>query len=239
MNKAFLILLLISSNIPVFGISPSATGQTFTLGGRYSSYSTDFQTDLTSFETGREGGFGIAAAFRSGGLVVSGAYDRDSSGEFDVVFIPLDLAEYSRSRFEASVGYSVLPFLDLEGGVRLDDLELGGILFSSADASFEHQAVTAGVTFHTPTIRPVGWYGTARAYLGTADISAGPISQEVDTTGYRLETGLQIPLGTSNWEIIPGAEWEVIETDEDELLTPDFDFESNRLFIMFAYTFGR
>ena len=71
------------------------------------------------------------------------------------------------------------------------------------------------------------------------DVSVGPITQEVDTTGYRVETGVQIPLGSSNWEVIPGAEWEVLETDGDDLLSPAVDLESNRLFIMFAYTFGR
>jgi hypothetical protein len=223
-------------------IASAASAQTFTLGGRYSSYSTDLEVGPATFETGREGSFGLVGSFRSGGLVLSGMYDVDSGGDLDIDIIPLDLAEFERSRFEGTIGYSVLPFMDIEGGVRLDNIEFGGVLFFDDDVELEHQALTAGITFHTPTIRPVGWYGTVRGYIGTADFNVQGFDAEADTTGYRLEMGVPIPLGTSAWEITPGVEYEVINTEDDDSLInlgDALDLESNRLFILFGYTFGR
>jgi hypothetical protein len=70
-NFLFCSLLALATAVP-------ASAQTFTLGARYSSYSTDITTDLASFETGREGSIGISGTYRAGGLVLNGAYDSGS-----------------------------------------------------------------------------------------------------------------------------------------------------------------
>lgn len=237
MRRLTFLLLLLSL------ATPSLLAQTFSIGGRYSNYSTDLDVGGVNVETGREGSWGLIGSFRSGGLVLNGSYDRDSGGGISIPILPIDLADYNRSRFEATVGYTVLPFMDIEGGVRLDTIEFGGILSFAEDLNLDHQAVTAGLTFHTPTIRPVGWYGTVRGYLGNADINiAGFDASESDTTGYRIETGVQIPIGTSGWEITPGVEWERIDTGDTKNLVdvnPGLTLETNRLFLMFGYTFGR
>lgn len=216
--------------------------QNFTMGARYSNYSTEIAAeavDFISLETGREGSFGIFGEYRAGRAVLSGSYDRDDSSGIALSFLPIDLAEYSRSRFEGTIGYAVTPFMDIEGGVRVDSVEFGGTLFFSEDLSLDHQALALGVNLHTPTIRPIGWYGLARGYFGTADINVLGVSADTDTTGFRVETGVQIPLGLSGWQIIPAVEYERIETDRSNILDPGIDLESNRLMLMASYTFGR
>jgi hypothetical protein len=231
------ITMLLALTLPVM-----AQQQSFTLGGRYSSYSTDLSVGPVVIETGREGSFGINGAFRSGGFVLSGFYDRDSGGDLDLGFLPFDLADFDRSRFEATVGYSILPTFDIEGGVRLDKIEYGGVLFFNDEVKLDHQAITAGFTLRTPPDRPVSWYGTARGYIGTMDLDVVGVGVgEVDTTGYRVETGVRIRIGSSNWHVTPGLEWEVINADEDDsllALAPDIELETNRLFLMFGYTWG-
>ena len=218
------------------------TAQTFTMGARYSNYSTDVSAealDFVSLETGREGSFGIFGDYRAGRVVLNASYDRDTSSGIALSFLPIDLAEYSRNRFEGALGYAVTPWVDIEGGVRLDTVEVGGTLFFDQDLELDHQALAVGINLHTPTIRPVGWYGLVRGYLGTADINVLGVSADTDTTGFRVETGVQIPLGLSGWQVIPAVEFERIETDRDNILDPGIELESNRLILMASYTFGR
>ncbi len=223
-------------------LTTTAFAQNFTLGARYSNYATEIEAqalDFVTLDTGRESSFGIFGEYRAGRAVVHGSYDRDDSSGIALSFLPIDLAEYSRSRFEGTLGYAVTPFIDIEGGVRVDSVEFGGILFFSQDLEFDHQALVLGINLHTPTIRPIGWYGLVRGYLGTADLNLLGVSTDTDTTGFRVETGVQIPLGLSGWQIIPAIEYERIETDRSSLLDPGIELESNRLMLMASYTFGR
>lgn len=223
-------------------ITSAASAQNFTLGARYSNYSTEIEADvveLISLDTGREGSFGIFGEYRAGRVVLTGSYDRDDSSGIALSFLPIDLADYSRSRFEGTLGYAVTPFFDIEGGVRVDSVEFGGTLFFSEDLDFDHQALVLGINLHTPTIRPVGWYGLVRGYVGTADLNLLGVTADTDTTGFRVETGVQIPLGLSGWQITPAVEYERIETDRSNLLDPGIDLETNRLMLMASYTFGR
>lgn len=157
--------------LAVMMFSATLNAQTFTLGVRYSNFSTDFTAEPFRFESGREGSFGIFGIYRADRLVVSGSYDDDSAGGIDLDFLPLDLADFTRDRFEGMIGYSVLPVLDIEGGIRVDNIGFGGI-FGFDDIKVENQALGAGITLHSATIRPAGFYATRRVYAGEADLTS-------------------------------------------------------------------
>jgi hypothetical protein len=212
--------------------------QGLTLGGRYASYDTDLDAGIASLETGRASSVGFLGAYRNNGLVFDAAIDHDfESGVTVGDFLPIDFADYSRDRIEAGVGYGVLPVLDVMAGVRKDDITVGGNFFGFDffdDLNFDHQALWGGVTAHSRTIRPFGWYVSGRGYAGTAKFDVEGARVKSDTSGAKLEAGFPIPLGLSGWEVTPGFEYEQLKTD-------DFDVElkTNRFFIAFTYTLGQ
>ncbi|HVT44904.1 MAG TPA: hypothetical protein VMT00_10975 [Thermoanaerobaculia bacterium] len=213
------------------------TAQTFTLGGRFSNYATDLDIGIVTIETGRESSVGIIGEYRAGVFVLRGQFDHDFEGGLSAGLIPIDLAEYSRDRFEATAGYAPLPFIDFEAGFRMETLSIGGFSFFGnqffSDLDFDHQAIVVGVNAHTQSMTPAGWYGSARAYIGSADFEFEGLGVSSDTTGYRIETGVPIAIGTSRWHVTPGVEFEHIETDRF-----GFQIDSNRFFVNFAYRFG-
>jgi hypothetical protein len=214
----------------------TASAQTTLLGGRYSSYSTDITMPLSSVETGRGSSIGFIATYRNSGFVLNGSVDHDfNNGVTLVDVLPIDFGDYERDRGELTVGYSVAPVLDVEAGVRLDKISVGGI-FSDLieDLDFDHQAITGGITLHSPTIRPIGWYVSGHGYVGSADFQVSGDDVSDDTFGYKVEAGVPIPVGVSGWEITPGVEFERLETDKW-----DIEFETNRFFINFGYVIGR
>jgi hypothetical protein len=234
MKKALLTLVITL-------IATAGAAQNVTIGGRYSNYSTEISssiigTDAFSLETGRESSLGFIGEFRSGMLVLGAQFDHDFEGGVGIGFF--DFAEFSRDRFEAVVGIAPAQYVDVFGGFRFESLTLGGSSFFGdrlfEEADIDHQALVLGTRIHTPTIRPVGFYGEARGYFGTAESSvARSFNLSSDTTGFKVEAGIQIPVGTSGWEIVPGIEWERIEAQDFEL-----DFETNRFFVKFLYSFG-
>jgi hypothetical protein len=217
-------------------ISSAAFAQTVSIGGRYSNYATDVATELGDVETGRESSLGFLVNYRNAGLVLDGRFEHDFESGISIVdILPFDAAEYSRDRSELAVGYGVAPVIDIEGGVRFDSIELSAGPFSNDffdPVDFSHQAIFGGVNLHTPTIRPVGFFGSARAFLGSADFELEGAELSSDTTGLKVEAGLQIPVGLTGWEVSPGVEWEHIETDDYGL-----EFDTNRFFVNFLYSF--
>jgi hypothetical protein len=211
--------------------------QGLTLGGRYASYDTDLDAGLASLETGRASSVGFLATYRNG-LVLDAAIDHDfESGVTVGDFLPIDFADYSRDRVEAGVGYGVLPVLDVMAGVRHDDVNVGGDFFGFDffdDLNLEHQALWGGVSAHSQTIRPFGWYVTGRGYVGSAKFDVEGARVKSDTTGAKVEAGFPIPLGLSGWEVTPGFEYEQLETDDFGV-----ELKTNRFFVAFSYTLGR
>ncbi len=217
----------------------AASAQSFTLGGRYSNYSTEVGVAGIDFESGRQSSFGLLGSYRNGPLGLNFQLDHDIENGIGLVdLLPFDFAEYSRDRAEAALSYTLIPNLDIEGGVRAEQVTVGGSSFFGAqifsDLDLTHQALFAGVNFHSRTIRPVGWYASARGYIGTAQFDSFGVSVDDDTTGMKFEAGLPIPIGLSGWEIAPGFEYERIESDQFDL-----KLETNRFFVNVAYTFGR
>lgn len=211
----------------------------FTIGGRYSNYSTEIGSFDFNFDTGRDSSFGVVGVYRNGRLVLNGQFDHDLQNGIGITdILPIDVAEYSRDRGEFAVGYSIIPNLDLEAGVRTEKITVGGSSFFGqdffSDLSIDHQALLFGANAHSTTIRPVGWYVSARGYVGTAKFDDFGIGVDDDTTGYKIEAGIPIALGLSGWEISPGFEYERIESDK-----LDFKIDTNRFLINVAYTFGR
>lgn len=213
----------------------AAEAQSLSIGGRYSNYATDVETDFVTVETGRESSLGFLINYRNGGLVLDGRFDHDFESGISILdILPIDFAEYSRDRTELALGYGITPNFDIEGGVRFDQIELatdfGDAFFGGTD--FSHQAIMFGVNAHSSTIRPVGFFGGVRGFVGSADFEVEGIDVSSDTTGAKVEAGIQIPVGLTGWEITPGFEWEFIETDEY-----DFSFDTNRFFVNFVYSF--
>lgn len=216
-----------------------ATSQTFTFGGRVSNYSTDIDAGVVTVDTGRESSVGVVGDYRNAQFVLRGTFDHDLEGGINAgIFIPVNFAEYQRDRAEVTAGWAALPFADIEAGFRYDDIRVGGIdffgtsVFDSFD--FEHEALSLGVNAHTQTIRPIGWYGAIHGYIGSASFQVSGAQVESDTEGWKVETGFPIPVGTSGWEVTPGAEWEHLETQNYGL-----QLDTNRFFLNFAYNFGR
>ncbi|HVS31795.1 MAG TPA: hypothetical protein VMS98_10095 [Thermoanaerobaculia bacterium] len=206
----------------------------FSIGPRLASYSTDFRAGAR-VDTGRQSGFGLVGEYRSGQFVLDFMWDHDPENGFSLADIIVDVGNYERDRGEATIGYAVTPNLDLQGGIRFDSVRIGGAsffgnpLFSALEV--QHQAITAGVKIHTGDGNPIGWYGVGRGYLGSADFDVAGLGVNPDTTGFRLETGISIRLGTSSWYAVPGIEYEKIQTDEDFGL----ELDTNRVFVSFVY----
>lgn len=222
-------------------ISTAAQAQQFSIGPRYSNFSTDVDAGLVTEKTGRQSSYGVTGDYRNGGLVLDFMYDHDSSDGVSVVeLIGLDAGTYSRGRGEATVGYAALPFLDLQVGARSESVRVGGAtlfgnnLFSTLD--LDHQAIVYGARLHSPASRPFGVYGGARGYLGSARFDQANASGKTtdDTTGYRFEGGLSIPLGESAWSVDPGLEYEHIETK-----TTGVKLDTNRFLVNFIWHSGR
>lgn len=208
--------------------------QDLAIGGRYSNYSSDISGAGFSLDTGREGSIGFLMEYRLENIVLRGQLDHDFEsglGLFDF----FDLADYSRDRFEFSVGYAVIPRLDLELAVRFDSVSVDSFLFGDffGGSSVDHEAIGFGLHAHSDPWVPVGWFVSGRFYIGSVDLGSGISSQ--DSTGVRLEAGLPIALGESNWRIIPGIEWERIETKDVAVGFGGFELETNRFILGFAY----
>ncbi|HEX8154223.1 MAG TPA: hypothetical protein VF698_13905 [Thermoanaerobaculia bacterium] len=220
-----------------FTTTPSHSGDSiFTIGPRLSSYSTDVDLGPSTFETGRQTAFGLVGGYRSGAFVLDFNFDHDPEGGLDVIDL-FGFEDYSRDRFEAAVGWSALPVLDLQAGIRLDQISVGGFFSSEVldPDDVEFQGLAFGGTLHTPQNRPFGVYGTGRYYVGTAEFADSPRGRnEFDATGWRVEGGVSIPLGESNWSVVPGAEYEQLEIE-----TGDFRLDTNRFFINFVWSSGR
>jgi len=214
------------------------SAQNLTLGGRYSNYSTKFEF----LETGRASSVGAIGEYRAGLFVLNGRYDHDFNSGIGFDFLPIDLAQFSRDRGEVAIGFAVLPYLDLVGGGRVEQLRLESATFFGErlfDETFElnHTALMFGASVHSRSIRPIGWYGNVRGYAGNADYTVEGFGLTSETTGYSVEIGLPIPVGLSGWEVTPGAEFENIDFKDD--LALDLNFETNRFFVNLAYSFGR
>jgi len=213
----------------------AANAQSFTFGPRVSSYSTEFDGGISTLKTGRQTGYGLMGDYRNGAFVLDYSYDHDPQNGASVVDLLIDTGDYTRDRGEATVGFAVLPGLDLQGGLRYETFRIGGVsiigtpLFTDVDAN--HQSLVFGVKLHTPANRPVGLYGLARGYVGNMKIDDRNF--ESNTTGYRFEGGVTIPIGQSSWSVVPGVEWEHIKTEDFGL-----SFDSNRFLLGFVYRGG-
>lgn len=218
----------------LLALTTAAAAQTFEIGPRISNYSTHLDTDLLSLRTGRVSSYGLVGDYRNGALVVDWLYEHDPQEGISPIAFIVDTGDYTRDRGELTVGFALLPTLDLQGGVRLDQIRLGGIEFFgnpiASDLNIDHEAITAGVRFHSATNRPAGFYVLGRAMIGTAKFRDG-LDQDADTTGYRAEAGIPIRLGQSNWFIVPGAEYEHLEAKDT-----GFRMNTNRAFLNFVWS---
>ena len=210
--------------------------QTGKVGGKYSSYSTDLDVGFQTVSTDREKSLGVFVDYRSGIWVFKGELDSDSKSpaQFDFAHA----ADYSRDRLEVIAGYGALPFMDLELGLRSDKIDFNAFTFDGinfGNLSVDQTAAAFGVHFHTTQHQALGWYALVRGYIGTADVTG---SNSGDSNGYRAEMALTVPIGSSGWEVAPGVETERIDVSNIDR-GGDLRFNSNRLFVKFAYNWGR
>lgn len=205
----------------------------FTFGPRISNYSTDIREAVTPLKTGRQSSFGVVGDYRNGNFVLDFLYDHDPSNGISIVDLIVDTGNYSRDRGEVTVGFAAAPFLDLQGGVRIDQTRVGGVVVIgfpvSTDINIDNQALTGGIKFHTDG-NPLGFFVTARAFLGSAKVDFGLGNQNTDTSGYRGEAGLNIRIGESAWSVQPGYEYDHFETKDLGIR-----MNTNRLFLNFVY----
>jgi len=230
MNRlCFVLALLIAVSVP-------AAAQ-IEIGPRVSNYSTDLQVPPLDLHTGRVSSFGIVGGYRTGSFVLDWMYDHDTQNGINITDIIVDVGDYQRDRGEVTVGFRILPVLDLQGGVRIDQVRIGGVSFLgnpvATDLDIDHQALVAGVRFHSASQGPAGFYVVGRAIVGEAQFrnGIGPDDEDVGTVGYRAEAGIPIRLGESNWTIVPGAEYDHLRADDN-----GFRMNSNRLFLSLVYS---
>jgi hypothetical protein len=224
--------------------SSSPSPSSFTIGPRYSSYSTRFTGNATAdLETGRQSSFGIMGDYRNGALVFDFNYDYDPSNGVGITDLILDSSDYRRSRTELTVGYALAPVIDLQVGARFESVRIGGFSFFGnpigSDLSMDHQAITAGVKLHSATNRPAGFYLLGRGYIGSAKFN-DDTTRDKTTSGYRAELGIPINLGESNWSLVPGFEYEHIQTENFSFFGDrSVRLDTNRAFIALVYHSGR
>lgn len=220
---------------PVYG--SGAERQGFSIGPRYSNYATDVDVEIFTIDTGRQHAFGLVGEFRSGAFVLDFNWDHDPEDGLQISdILPIEFGQYERDRGEFTVGWSALPVLDLQAGFRMDSFSLGGQVFGGDffdGEDFDHSAIVFGVNAHTPTKRPFGLYGKVRGFIGSVDFDSAVFENQVDSVGWRLEGGVEIPIGESQWTAVPGLEYEWLEAD------PEITVETNRFFVNFVYTFPR
>jgi hypothetical protein len=209
----------------------------FSIGPRYSNYATDVDLGFFTVESGRQHAFGLVGELRSGQFVLDFNWDHDPENGLQITdFLPIDFGGYERDRGEFTVGWVAAPILDLQAGFRVDTVtvgggEFGGDFFSSED--FDHSAILFGVNVHTPEKKPFGVYGKIRGFVGSVDFGGRGFDSQVDSTGWRGEAGIEIPIGDSQWTAVPGLEIERLDADSS------VDMNTNRFFVNFVYTFPR
>lgn len=205
----------------------------FTIGPRLSNYSTDIRETVTPLKTGRQSSFGIVGDYRIGTFVLDFLYDHDPSNGISVVDLIVDTGNYSRDHGEVTVGFAAAPFLDLQGGVRIDSTRVGGVVVIgfpvSTDVNIDNEAITGGLKFHTEGA-PVGFFATARGFIGSAKVDFGLGNNNTDTSGFRGEAGLNIRLGEGAWAVQPGYEYDHFETKDFRIR-----MNTNRLFLNFVH----
>jgi hypothetical protein len=208
----------------------------FSIGPRISNFSTDVRESITPMKTGRQSSFGVVGDYRKGQFVLDFTYDHDRQNGISIASLIVDTSDYSRNRGEVTVGFAAAPFLDLQGGVRIDSTRVGGIVVLgnpvSTDLSVDHQALTAGIRIHSDG-DPLGFFVTGRGFIGTAKVDFGFGQNDTDTSGYRGEAGLSIRLGESAWSVQPGYEFDHFETKNYAIR-----MNTNRLFLNFVYRRG-
>ena len=214
--------------------SPFGTSS-FSVGPRISNYSTDIGAGPAPVETGRQSSFGMVGDWRSNNFVLDFWFDHDPENGFDLSDIVIDTGNYARDRGEATIGYAIAPVIDLQGGIRFDTVRIGGASFFGAPflthLDIDHQALTAGLKIHSAdTMAPVSFYALGRGYLGTAQFKISGPNVNTDSFGFRAEGGVNIRLAESNWWVVPGLEFEQIETDDF-----DVQLKTNRFFLNFVY----
>ena len=218
-----------------YGMTSDRSG--FRIGPRYSNYATDVDIEIFTIESGRQHAFGLVGDYRSGAFVLDFNVDHDPENGLELSdLLPIEFGAYERTRGEFTVGWAAAPILDLQAGFRMDTFSVGGVVFGGDlfdGEDFDHSAILGGVHVHTPTRVPFGLYGVARGYIGSIDFGGRGVSGQADSTAVRLEGGVEIPIGETNWHAVPGLEYERIEAD------PDLKIETNRFFVNFVYTFPR
>lgn len=214
--------------------TPELVAQSFSIGPGISNYSTEVKS-IASTDTGRQVAFGLAGDYRSGAFVLDYLWDHDPENGISITDILVDTGNYSRNRGEVTVGFNLGNFLDLQGGLRLDSYRIGGASFLgtsvASELDIEHQAIVAGIRVHTDERQPVAFYALGRGLLGNAKLDFGNVvGDNESTTGFRVEAGIPIRLGQSNWRIVPGVELEHLETQDDNI-----EIDTNRVFVNFLF----
>ena len=218
-------------------VAAGAAAQTFTIGPRWSNYSTKVESaGSPAADTGRLNAVGVVGGYRSGVFVLDFQYDYDPQNGIGPSNIVFDTGDYHRDHGEVTVGIAPERGLDLFAGARFESLRVGGeTLFGTnilADLDVDHQAIVAGARFGSPNARPFGFYAMARGYFGTAKYDRLGQRVTADTTGYKGEVGVPVALGESAWAAVPGFEVEEIRAEHSDLR-----WKTNRFFINFTYSF--
>ena len=235
MRQAALFLALVFVTATAFA---QTNANLFSIGPRVSSFSTDLDdvNAFTTIKTGRASSFGLIGDVRaSGGLVFDWRYDHDTSDGLSPIATIVDVSDFRRDSGEVTIGYELADIVDLQAGVRLDSFSVGGATFLGTnlvtDLDVDHQALAAGIKIHTPPGQRLGFYVLGRGYVGTAKFHDDSGRTDGDTSGYRGEAAVIIPLGESNWHLTPGVEYDHIETKNF-----GFRMNTNRFFLGFVYT---
>ena len=229
---------LLSASLLLLGATAASAQSVFSIGPRISNYSTRVEGDpATTLRTGRQTAFGLVGDYRNGNFDLDFTYDRDSSNGASITDIFIDADDYERNRGELALGYAILPMLDIQGGVRYEEIRFGGFtIFANpflTDMTMTHQALVAGIKLHSTTMNPAGFYLIARGLVGTAKFDDNADTQK-DTSGWRAEVGIPIALGSSNWHLVPGAEYEKFDTKSFGL-GQKVRLDSNRVFLNFVF----
>ena len=207
----------------------------FRIGGRYANYATAADIGLFTVDSGRQYSVGVLGSYRSGLFVLDFNWDHDAETGIDIgEFLPAESGAYSRDRGEITVGWSAWEYFDVQGGFRFDRFSITGVSLGNEvldPGDVENNMILGGIHVHTPAYYPWGAYGVLRGYFGSATFTSGGTNDEVDSSGWRMEGGQEIPLGNSNFRVIPGLEFEEVD------VLPRFNTFTNRFFVTVQYKF--
>lgn len=183
---------------------------------RYARNATILGQEGLRLHANRQSSAGLLVALKTNKLVADFAYEHDyeTLGGALARLFQFDSGEFSRDRYEYTIGYAPVSRLEVIGGARNERIDFAADAFEGKNpfgpVDLEYFAFLIGAKAATRPDLPLGAFISFRTYFGGTGV--GSIRGLTDTKGHRFEGGFPIRIGNSPVRITPGFVFESLET---------------------------